>query len=277
MPQASPRKGADMQPTKELGHRRTLFDAVADEYDEIRPGYPDALVQDIIDMAGLPAGGQIFEIGCGTGQATAPFAQRGYRVDSIDIGPHMVARTAAKFAQNLRVSVSLGSFEDWDAQPGSYDLVMSATAFHWIDPALGYPKAARMLREGGAVAIFANKQPDPYDTPFYIASQEVYRRVVPEWASPEAITPLATQIERDVAAIDATGCFAPVTVRTYPWSVRYTTEQHIKLFNTYSDFRDLPDPTRHALYQGLAELIDTQFGGAITRSYIAVLYLARRA
>jgi hypothetical protein len=42
--------------------------------------------------------------------------------------------------------------------PGSpYDLVCSGTAWHWIDPVVGYDIAAALLRRGGWLAVFRNR------------------------------------------------------------------------------------------------------------------------
>ena len=51
--------------------RRNTFDSVACRYDEIRPGYPDELIDDIECLSGIPDDGRILEIGCGTGHATS--------------------------------------------------------------------------------------------------------------------------------------------------------------------------------------------------------------
>ena len=63
-------------------HLRTTFDEAALLYDDVRPGYPEALFHDVVSLSGIPSGGRILEIGCGTGQATVPFARRGYRTPS---------------------------------------------------------------------------------------------------------------------------------------------------------------------------------------------------
>src|SRR5262245_17855886 len=116
---------------------RTGFDQVAAEYDAIRPGYPEPLIEDIISMSNLPADGLILEVGCGTGQATIPFAQRGYHMTCLDIG----AALAALAAQNCRaypeVQIQVASFETWEGNPDTFDLIISATAFHWIPPEVG--------------------------------------------------------------------------------------------------------------------------------------------
>ncbi|MCU0495416.1 MAG: hypothetical protein MUD01_27825, partial [Chloroflexaceae bacterium] len=69
--------------------------------------------------------------------------------------------------------------------------------------------------------------------------------------------------------------FAPVIVKTYPWTQRYTAPEYVQLLNTYSDHRNLEPALRDELYAGIAEIIDMRYGGAITKPYLAVLYLAK--
>src|SRR5215216_714323 len=128
---------------------RTTFDEAAAIYDEVRPGYPEGLFDDVVSPSGIPAGGRILEIGCGTGQATVPFARRGYRILCIELGENMATVARRNLEGYPQAEVRTGAFEEWPLQEGAFDLAISATAFHWLDPALAYPKVARSLREGG--------------------------------------------------------------------------------------------------------------------------------
>ena len=56
----------------------------------------------------------------------------------------------------------------------------------------------------------------------------------------------------------------------------YNATTYINLLNTYSDHRSLDDATREHLFRGIAELIETHFGGHITKEYLTILYLAQR-
>ncbi|MFL5807851.1 MAG: class I SAM-dependent methyltransferase [Roseiflexaceae bacterium] len=254
---------------------RTVFDQAVDDYDAIRPGYPSALIDDIITIAALPANGSILEIGCGTGQATIPFAQRGYQMTCLDIGPALAARAAFNCRSYPNVSIQVAAFEDWPAQLQSFDLVMSATAFHWIPPEIGYPKAAQMLKNSGALAIFSNEHPTPY-TDFFADVQQVYQRVVPEWRAPQTGPTIEERIAATAATLNETLLFEPAIVRTYSWSQAYTAEEHIRLLNTYSDHRALATERQTQLFQGIADLIETAYGGTIIKQYLAVLYLAKK-
>ena len=256
-------------------HLRASFDQVADEYDAIRPGYPVALIDDIVALAALPSPAHILEIGCGTGQATQPFAERGHRLTCLDIGAALLAIARRKFAAYPNVQFHHAAFEDWPAEPGTFDLVMSATAFHWIAPEVGYPKAAVLLKKTGGLAIFANEH-RPMLPEFTADLYQIEQRIVPWWPDPRTPPVLEDVIAEEAAAIDATGLFAPAIARTYPWQQRYTTAAYLRLINTYSNYRSLDEPTRAELFQAIANLIDQRYGGSITKSYLAVLYLARK-
>ncbi len=254
---------------------RDAFDEVANVYDKVRPGYPEQLIEDVVCLSGVPYRGRILEIGCGTGQATIPFAKRGYSMLCLEIGENLSAIARQNCRQYTNVEIRTVSFEDWRPEVSSFDLVISATAFHWIPPEIGYPKAAKVLRDSGAIALFWNLHPTPY-AGFFQAVQKVYRRVVPEWESPEEGPSHEDQIRAREQYMDATGLFNKVTVRRYPWSAEFTADQYIELLDTYSEHRGLPEEKKSKLYSGVREVIE-QFGGIVMRPYISALFVATKA
>jgi SAM-dependent methyltransferase len=141
--------------------RRVLFDEVAGLYDATRRGYPGELVDAVVENAGIGPGAAVLEIGCGTGQLTRQLAGRGFRLTAIDIGAAMVGAARRNVADGT-VRFEVCSFEDF-ADGGPFDLVVSATAFHWIDPGVGLAKAARLLRPGGWLALLTTgeRYPEP--------------------------------------------------------------------------------------------------------------------
>src|SRR5918997_2611748 len=97
---------------------RTTFDEAASLYDEVRPGYPEDLFDDVVLLSGIPAGGRILEIGCGTGQATVPFARRGYRILCIELGENMAAVALRNLEKYPNAEVRTGAFEESFLQEG---------------------------------------------------------------------------------------------------------------------------------------------------------------
>ena len=76
---------------QERAKLRATFDEAALLYDEVRPGYPEELFDDVVSLSGIPSGGRILEIGCGTGQATVPLARRGYRILCVELSENLAA------------------------------------------------------------------------------------------------------------------------------------------------------------------------------------------
>ena len=63
---------------------RERFSSAADDYAKYRPDYPDELVAVCAEFAGLVAGADVVDIGCGTGISSRRFARHGYRVTGVD-------------------------------------------------------------------------------------------------------------------------------------------------------------------------------------------------
>jgi len=144
-------------------HRRTLFDGVAELYQASRRGYPPEIVGFVAETARLKPGSAVLEVGCGTGQLTGQLAANGFAVTAIDLGSSMIAAAKRRLGSSL-ISFDVVSFEDLDAPAGSFDLITSATAFHWIDPDVKFTKSARLLRTGGWLALATTGE--RYDDPF---------------------------------------------------------------------------------------------------------------
>ena len=132
--------------------RRATFDQDAGLYDRARPGYPPALFDDLAELTGVGAGSRVLEIGPGTGQATLPLAERGCQIMAVELGPDLAAVARRKLARFPGVEIVTAAFEDWPLPAVPFDLVLAATAFHWIDPAARVVKAADALRPGGWLA-----------------------------------------------------------------------------------------------------------------------------
>lgn len=248
----------------------TLFDRDPDAYDAVRPSYPAALVDDVLALGEVPPRGRCVEAGCGTGQATRLFAARGRHVIAVEAGDRVAAAARARLA-GLDVEVRHGRFEEAPL-PSPVDLVYSATAWHWIDPARGYARAASLLRPRGPLALFWNEHVrGDDDVGFFAATQPLYDRA---GMSGFRLRP-ATAIADRTPAIVASAFFGDVVRRQYPWRAEYDAATYATLLGTYSDHLRLDEPVRRQLLDGIRALIDDRFGGRIVKHYVADLYVAR--
>jgi trans-aconitate methyltransferase len=142
-----------VHPEDERERLRQTFERAAELYDRARPGYPEALFDDLIALTGLAAGDHLLEVGCATGKATRPLARRGFLITCVELGAGLAA-VARRNLAGLPVEVVQGQFEHWQpAEPVS--LVYAATAWHWIDPGVRYQRAWQALRPGGHLAFWS--------------------------------------------------------------------------------------------------------------------------
>jgi SAM-dependent methyltransferase len=134
-----------------------VFDGVAEAYDAVRPSYPPELVDAAIAAGNLDGSSRILEIGSGTGILTELLVERGLRVAAIEPGANMIEAARRRLGDaGAAVRFELSTFEAAEIADGSYDAIFSATAFHWVEPQVGWAKAARALAAGGVLALLTH-------------------------------------------------------------------------------------------------------------------------
>src|SRR5215471_18227642 len=162
---------------------RATFDRVAALYGSARPGYCDALIEDVCQFAELQPGDPVLEVGCGAGQATVSFAGRGYRLTAIDPGAALIEVAKAKLARDAQVNFVVAPFEEWSAGSETFKLLFSAQAWHWIPPEVSFAKAAGCLTEHGVLAVFGHV-PCALPEPLNAAFEAIYVEHMGAWGPP---------------------------------------------------------------------------------------------
>jgi len=254
---------------------RLLFDTVAALYDRARPTYPVELFDDLVELAGSPDSGRVLEIGCGTGQATLPLARCGYRITAVEIGANLAAVARRNLAAFADVDVQVAAFEDWPLPQEPFDLVLAATSFHWLDPAIAVPKIAAALRPGGAVAIVSGGHVEGGTSQFFVDVQECYVRHMPG-TPPGLRLSKAEDLPVGAPELDASGLFGPVQSHRYVWLREFTTQTYLDELNTYSGHLALDQSNRAALLSCIGTMIDERYGNHIAKTYVTDLDVARR-
>src|SRR6516225_9195564 len=130
-----------------------VFDEIAAEYDRRRPTYPDELVDQACQVAGIGSGDHVLEVGCGSGQLTRALAARGLRVTAVEPGENLVALARENLAGGGEVEFVNARFEDAPLPREGFVAVFSASAFHWLDPEVSWQKVADVLVPGGTLAL----------------------------------------------------------------------------------------------------------------------------
>ncbi len=205
---------------------KTAFNEVSAEYNTARPGYPPKVIDTILKYAKLPKNAKILEIGCGTGQATKFFAERGYRITAVDISANIVAIAQKNLARFKNVKFIVNSFEDAALTQNSFDIIIAAQSFHWIEPARGFAKINQLLKPGGVLALFWNLT--EYNKTTWLA------KIKKLFA---AYSPHFTNNQRHRTTTDDLTTLGGLThTKQYQfyWQEPYTKEKYLELSKTWS-------------------------------------------
>ncbi|MBS3168411.1 methyltransferase domain-containing protein [Candidatus Woesearchaeota archaeon] len=133
---------------------RTTFGRIADLYDKSRTSYSPELIMAILNFSKLDLQGNILDIGCGSGQASFLFAEKGFNVLGLDLSLDLINIAKEKSSSLKKVEFMHGSFENEEFQEKSFDLIISGMAWHWIEAENRYLKIYKTLKENGTVAFF---------------------------------------------------------------------------------------------------------------------------
>jgi SAM-dependent methyltransferase len=229
--------------------RARVFGSVAQEYDRIRHTYPAEFFDEVVDYAKLN-GRPALDVGAGTGRATLPLARRGVRVTAVEPDAEMAAIMADR-ARDLPVEVVVSGFEEFEP-PEPYGLLVCAQAWHWLDPATRWQRAAAALTVGGTLALCWNE--DRFSDELLAQLRAAYATQVGADGSAE------TRGEPDDfwPQFQAQPAFADQVYRQYDWVRTMPAADFVAVLGTYSHFLILEPSVRAAFFADLTARLDDE-------------------
>ncbi len=272
-----------------------VFNQVAAAYDQHRPTYPEQLIDLACKAASLERGDQVLEIGCGTGQLTRSLLARGLRVTAIEPGTQLAELAQQRLQGTGELELVNARFEDARLPHEHFRAVFSASAIHWVDPDVGWQRAADALVPDGTLALiqyFGLHEPRSAED-----QQELLRAmttIAPEIAASwpryrDLETTLAGVLERrenisevwawlggyELAREYAARLFDDAQIATGPTLMEHTADELNALLGTMSFWPRLSPEQREAM-ESANRTLHEQLGRPIRSSIVACLVTARR-
>ncbi len=274
----------------------TVFNEVADEYDRHRPTYPDRLIDQACEMAGLEPETRVLEVGCGTGQLTRSLLARGLRVTAVEPGRQLIARARDHLAGTGDVQFVNARLEDASLPLAHFRAVFSGSAIHWIDPDVSWRRVADALVDGGTLALVSYFG---LEEPRSVADQRAIRaglaRIAPElaaaWPTSRALDATRAGVAArrgnvsevwawlgsyEIARRYAARLFDEANVATVPTLLEHTAQELNALLGTMSFWARLSPRQRDAVLAD-NDVLYQQLGRPIRSSTVACLVTTRRA
>jgi ubiquinone/menaquinone biosynthesis C-methylase UbiE len=273
-----------------------VFDEIAAEYDRRRPTYPDQLIDQACQVAGIGGGDHVLEVGCGSGQLTRGLVARGLHVTALEPGTSLIALARQNLEGAGAVEFVNAQFEDALLPREQFAAVFSASAFHWVDPKVSWQKAADVLAPGGTLALVQYfGLEEPRSKPDQEAALAAMRKVAPDVA---ADWPTYRDLDATLAGMEqrrgnvsevwawlgsygigqdcAGGLFGDVRVAVMPKLIEHTPDELNALVRTMSFYARLSPGQRQALEREY-EAIYERIGRPIRAGTVATLVTARRS
>ena len=272
-----------------------VFDGIAAEYDRYRPAYPDELIDEACRVAGVGSGDRVLEVGCGSGQLTRSLADRGLRVTALEPGTNLISLARQNLEGAAEVAFVNARFEDAQLPRERFRAVFSASAFHWVDPAASWQRAADVLVPGGTLALVQyfgmEEAHSKHDQDAALAAiKTVAPDIAASWPAYRDLDATLAGIQRrrdnisqawswlgsyDIGRDYAGRLFGDVQAAVMPKRTEHTPDELGALVRTMSFYARLTPAQRQALDRE-HEAIYQRLGRPIRASTIAVLLTAER-
>ncbi|PZV11447.1 MAG: SAM-dependent methyltransferase [Pseudanabaena sp.] len=263
---------------KDLGERKTWYSSVADAYNRVRPRYPSEIIDRTIQLAQLPPQAKILEIGCGPAIATVSFARLGYSLLSLEPNREAVELAKQNCAAYPQVEIQNLAFEEWELERDRFDIVLAATSWHWIDPAIAYEKSAAALKAKGSLILLWNTPPQLDDQTYQLVD-EVYQTLAPSipfYARHEGRKTHKADFLKFSQIIIESGYFDNLSYDSSIHQVVYSLDDYLSLLSTLSPYIALTEETRFKLFTNLREVLHSNRGDHLNLSFISAFHVAHK-
>jgi SAM-dependent methyltransferase len=251
------------------------FDKAADDYNRWRGGYPDEVVEAILTCSRVGPKSKVLEIACGTGQLSVPLAEHGVELVAVELGRHLADFARQNLSTFSKATVETSSFEEWALPPESFDAVVVANAFHWLEPELRFTKSAQALRLGGHLTI-GNAHHVRGGTPGFF--EEVQPYYIKWGLSDDPFFQPPTPADAPIMypELDGRSEYSSVERRRFEIPRRHTAESYVGWLRTDSMVATLDKESRQGFLSDIGQLITTRYDCLVSRNFLYEVVTAEK-
>ncbi|WP_296435204.1 class I SAM-dependent methyltransferase [Rhizobium sp. UBA1881] len=244
-------------------------------YVEGRPRYPAPLTTAAAAVAEWQPQSRILEIGSGPGTATQDFATLGGRFTCIEPNADFVAIARDVLAPFPDITFQTSVLEQADLA-GPFDIILAASAFHWIDQKRGVQRIEELLAPNGFVVLLWNKEPQPVAQQATAVDEAFQRCGYPQ--------PIERQFRDEIAQV-FWGLSEPLQKAAFTERLfchveiadDYSIERFVALHRSLSPFLALPPKKQTVVAEELINNLSTLVGPAIRTTRISAAHIFQRS
>jgi SAM-dependent methyltransferase len=255
--------------------RPESFEDVASDYDAFRLRYPSEVVEDVASAGNLVEGAEVLEIGCGSGQLSVDLARRGCELVAVEMGANLARLARKNLAPFPNARVEVAKFEAWPLPETKFDAVVCATAFHWLDPEVRFAKSAEALHPGGTLVILHVHLVRGGTPGFFSDTQPIYLK----WglsADPFFQPPTANQLPPMYPELELLADYGSVRRHRLLVPRTQATTSYVGLLKTDSLVLTLDPAPRQGFLDDITNLIESKYGGEVSRNFVYEVVAAER-
>lgn len=241
------------------------FSAQAAAYARTRPGYPAALLDELVELAGAGPGDPVADLGAGTGILARALAERGLAVTAVE--PNGAMRAGAQ--PDPRVRWIAGRFEASGLAAGSQAWAVAAQSFHWARPAEALPELARILRPGACFTALWNDR-ETERSALLIEVRAILEREAPGYEGHRAAD--------WSGVLTSTGDFVEVVVSSARHVVEMVPERFVALWRSVNRLAELAGSEGlERVVEAIERAVEADGSDPIEVPYLCRAYTARRS
>ena len=252
------------------------FNKFAKNYGEVRPNYPIQLYRDIQKFCNISSQTNLLEIGTGSGIATEEIAKLNPKIITVEPGKNLLEVAMKNLSQYDNIQFICDTFENCDFKEGQFDIILSATSFHWLNKESKYYDCYKYLNDNGFLVLFWNS--------FFRENSQTMKEIDEVYAKNlSEIYERKTNVNKGVfdkiikreQELIQSEYFYLSALKRYKTEYQYDADSYAALLKTYPKIIKLKSEVRNNFLREIKEVI-IKNGNKITIPILTSLYICRK-